>query len=70
MDINTENIELSYEIRKLKTKISLCSQIVRRIDNKLLDLNLHENDNLDDISEKICDVRDSLRDLADFMDKE
>lgn len=70
MDINTENIELSYEIRKLQTKISLCSQIVRRIDNKLLDLNLHENDNLDDISEKICDVRDSLRDLADFMDKE
>ena len=70
MDINTENIELSYEIRKIKTKISLCSQIVRRINKKLLDLKLHENDDLDDISQKICDVRDSLRDLADFMDKE
>lgn len=70
MNINTENIELSYEIRRLQTKISLCSQIVRRIDNKLLNLNLHENDDLDDISEKIYDVRDNLRDLADFMDKE
>lgn len=70
MNINTENIELTYEIRKLQTKISLCSDIVRRIDNKLLDLNLHENDDLDDISEKICDIRDNLRDLAVFMDKE
>lgn len=70
MDINIENIELSYEIRKLKAKISLCSAVVRVIDNNLLNLNLHENDNLDDISEQISDVRDSLRDLADFMDKE
>lgn len=70
MNINTENIEISYEIGKLQTKIALCSDIVRRIDNKLLDLNLHENNDLDDISEKICGVRDSLRDLADFMDNE
>lgn len=68
MNINKDNMELSYEIGKLNTKLSLCSQIVRRIDNKLLDLRLHENDDLDDISEKISDVRDNLRDLADFMD--
>lgn len=70
MNINTKNIELSYEIGKLQTKITLCSDIVRRIDNKLLDLNLHENDDLDDISEKISDIRENLRDLADFMDNE
>lgn len=70
MDINIENIELSYEIRKLKAKISLCSTVVRVIDNNLLNLNLHENEDLDNISEKISDVRDNLRDLADFMDKE
>ncbi|MEN8079399.1 hypothetical protein ABFP60_20815 [Clostridioides difficile] len=67
MNINKDNIELSYEIGKLNTKLSLCSQIVRRIDNKLLDLRLYENDDLDDISEKISDVRDNLRDLADFI---
>lgn len=70
MDINIENIEFSYEIRKLKAKISLCSAVVRVIDNNLLNLNLHENEDLDNISEKISDVRDNLRDLADFMDKE
>ncbi|MDY4605393.1 hypothetical protein [Clostridium tertium] len=70
MDINIESIEFSYEIRKLKTKISLCSAVVRVIDNNLLNLNLHENEDLYNISEKISDVRDNLRDLADFMDKE
>lgn len=70
MDINKDTIELSYKVGKLQAKISLCSQIVRRIDNKLLDLKLHENDDLDDIAEIISDVRDNLRDLADFMDEE
>lgn len=70
MNINKDTIELSYEVRQLQTKISLCSTIVRIIDIKLLDLRLHENDDLDDISEKICDIRESLRDLADFMSKE
>lgn len=70
MNINKDTIELSYEVRQLQTKISLCSTIVRIIDTKLLDLRLHENDDLDDISEKICDIRENLRDLADFMSKE
>ncbi|MGG7142466.1 hypothetical protein ACQPVP_03270 [Clostridium nigeriense] len=70
MNINKDTMELSYEVGKLNTKLSLCASIVRRIDNKLLDLRLHENDDLDDISEKISDVRDNLRDLADFMDRE
>lgn len=70
MEINKDTMELSYEVGKLQTKISLCADIVRRIDNKLLDLRLHENYDLDDISEKISDIRDNLRDLADFMDKE
>lgn len=69
MDINKDTIELSYEVSRLEAKNSLCSQMVRRIDRKLLDLKLYENDDLDDIAEKISDVRDNLRDLADFMDK-
>ncbi|MBS6504408.1 hypothetical protein PMY12_15590 [Clostridium tertium] len=67
MDINKDTMELSYEVGKLQAKIRLCSDIVRSIDNKLLDLRLHENDDLDDISEKISDIRDNLRDLEDFM---
>ena len=70
MNINIESIEFSYEIGKLQTKITICSDIVKKIDNKLLELNLHENEDLDSISEKISDIRDNLRDLADFMDKE
>lgn len=70
MNIDKDTMELSYEVRKLQVKISLCSTIVKNIDNKLLDLGLHENDDLDDISEKICDVRDNLRDLVDFMTTE
>ena len=69
MNINSDTMELSYEARKLQAKLSLCSTFVRKIDRKLLDLNLHENDDLYNISEKIYDIRDNLKDLADFMDK-
>ena len=70
MDINNDTIELSYEVKKLQSKLDLCFSLVREIDHKLLDLRLHENDDLDDIAEKVSDVRDNLRDLADFMRKE
>lgn len=69
MDTNSDTIELSYEVKKLQSKIDLCSDIIEIIDYKLLDLRLHENDDLDDIAEKISDVRDNLRDLLDFMRK-
>lgn len=65
--INRDNMEFSYQIEKLKSKLNLSADIAKAIDEELLKLNLHENENLDDISEKIMTVRDGLRDLADFM---
>lgn len=65
--INRDNMELSYQIEKLKSKLNLSADIAKAIDEELLKLNLHENENLDDIAEKIMIVRDGLRDLADFM---
>ena len=65
--INRDNMELSYQIEKLKSKLNLSADIAKAIDEGLLKLNLHENENLDDIAEKIMTVRDGLRDLADFM---
>lgn len=65
MKINRDNMELSYQIEKLKSKLNLSADIAKAIDEELLKLNLHEN--LDDIAEKIMTVRDGLRDLADFM---
>lgn len=65
--INRDNMELSYQIEKLKSKLNLSADIAKAIDEELLKLKLHENENLDDISEKIMTVRDGLRDLADFM---
>ncbi|WP_321835423.1 hypothetical protein [Clostridium butyricum] len=67
MKINRDNMEFSYQIEKLKSKLNLSADIAKAIDEELLKLNLHENENLDDISEKIMTVRDGLRDLADFM---
>ena len=67
MKINRDNMELSYQIEKLKSKLNLSADIAKTIDEELLKLKLHENENLDDISEKIMTVRDGLRDLADFM---
>lgn len=65
--INRDNMEFSYKIEKLKSKLNLSADIAKAIDEELLKLNLHENENLDDIAEKIMTVRDGLRDLADFM---
>lgn len=65
--INRDNMEFSYKIEKLKSKLNLSADIAKAIDEELLKLNLHENENLDDIAEKIMIVRDGLRDLADFM---
>lgn len=65
--INRDNMEFSYQIEKLKSKLNLSADIAKTIDEELLKLNLHENENLDDIAEKIMTVRDGLRDLADFM---
>lgn len=70
MKINKENMELSYEVKKLKGKLNISSDIARAIDKELLLLNLCENDDLDYIAEKIMTVRDGLRDLADFMREE
>lgn len=67
MKINKDNMELSYQVEKLKSKLNLSADIVKAIDNELLKINLHENENLDDIAEKIMTIRDGLRDLADFM---
>ncbi|MGO5136773.1 hypothetical protein ACTQ31_08580 [Clostridium butyricum] len=67
MKINRDNMELSYQIEKLKSKLNLSADIAKAIDEELLKLNLYENENLDDIAEKIMIVRDGLRDLADFM---
>ncbi len=67
MKINRDNVEFSYQIEKLKSKLNLSADIAKAIDEELLKLNLHENENLDDIAEKIMTVRDGLRDLADFM---
>lgn len=67
MKINRDNMEFSYQIEKLKSKLNLSADIAKAIDEELLKLNLHENENLDDIAEKIMTVRDGLRDLADFM---
>lgn len=67
MKINKDNMELSYKIEQLKSKLNLSSDIAKTIDEELLKLNLSENENLDDIAEKIMTVRDGLRDLADFM---
>lgn len=67
MKINRDNMEFSYQIEKLKSKLNLSADIAKTIDEELLKLNLHENENLDDIAEKIMTVRDGLRDLADFM---
>lgn len=65
--INRDNMEFSYQIEKLKSKLNLSADIAKAIDEELLKLNLHENENVDDIAEKIMTVRDGLRDLADFM---
>ena len=67
MKINRDNMEFSYQIENLKSKLNLSADIAKAIDEELLKLNLHENENLDDIAEKIMTVRDGLRDLADFM---
>ncbi|OFS23017.1 hypothetical protein [Clostridium sp. HMSC19A10] len=67
MKINRDNMEFSYQIEKLKSKLNLSADIAKAIDEELLKLNLHENENVDDIAEKIMTVRDGLRDLADFM---
>ena len=67
MKINKDNIELSYEVEKLKTKLNLCSDIVRAIDEELLKLKVSGNSDLDSIFKKISDVRNGLRDLSDFM---
>ena len=56
--INRDNMELSYQIEKLKSKLNLSADIAKAIDEELLKLNLHENENLDDIAEKIMIVRD------------
>ena len=64
MKINRDNMEFSYQIEKLKSKLNLSADIAKAIDEELLKLNLHENENLDDIAEKIMTVRDGLRDLA------
>lgn len=62
-----DNIELLYETEKLKSKLNLSADIVKAIDEELLKLNLYENEDLDDIADKIITVRDGLRDLVDFM---
>ena len=64
MKINRDNMEFSYQIEKLKSKLNLSADIAKAIDEELLKLNLHENENVDDIAEKIMTVRDGLRDLA------
>lgn len=68
--INKENMELSYEIKKLKAKLNISSDVAKAIDKELLGLKLYENDDLDYIAEKIMTVREGLRDLADFMREE
>lgn len=67
---NKENMELSYEIKKLKAKLNISSDVAKAIDKELLGLKLYENDDLDYIAEKIMTVREGLRDLADFMREE
>lgn len=67
MKINTENIKLSYEIEKLKSKLKLSSEIATAIDEELLKLKVSDHTDLDAIFEKISEIRDGLRDLADFM---
>lgn len=51
---------MQYEIKKLKAKLNLCSNIATGIDKKLLDFEIREGKEL-----KV--IRDELRDLRDFM---
>lgn len=50
---------MQYEIKKLKAKLNLCSNIATGIDEKLLDFEIKKGEDL-----KI--IRDELRDLRDF----
>lgn len=61
-EINMTSTEMcmGYEIKKLKVKLNLCSDIATGIDKKLLDLEIKEGKDLKYI-------RDELRDLRDFM---
>lgn len=67
MKINSENIKLLYETRKIKEKLNVSADIVKAIDIELQNLNLIEEDDLDTISERIMTIRDGVRDLVDFM---
>lgn len=67
MQINKENLELSYEVEKLKAKLNLSSDIIKAIDEELLMLRTLEITDFNSISETINKARDGLRDLADFM---
>lgn len=67
MKINKDNIKLSYEVEKLKTKLNLSADILKAIDEELLKLKVSQNNDLDAIFEKISTIRDGLRDLVDFM---
>ena len=67
MQINKENLELSYEVEKLKAKLNLSYDIIKAIDEELLMLRTLEITDFNSISETINKARDGLRDLADFM---
>lgn len=51
---------MQYEIKKLKAKLNLCSNIATGIDKRLLDFEVKKGENFKNI-------RDELRDLRDFM---
>lgn len=58
--MSLDEINMKYEVEKLKAKLSLCSNIASSIDSKLLNLEFNK-------TEDLRDIRNDLRDLIDFM---
>lgn len=58
--MSLDEMNMKYEVEKLKAKLSLCADIASNIDSRLLNLEVNR-------VEDLRDIRNELRDLIDFM---
>ena len=63
-----KELELSYEIEKLKAKLNLASDITKKIDRKIFDMLFKCSPNdIKEIVEQAKEIRNELRDFSDFL---
>lgn len=63
-----KEMELSYEVEKLKVKLNLASDIAKKIDKKIFEMVINrKSDDIKEMVEQANGIRDKLRDFSDFL---